>query len=112
HLVNAFDSVTWTGAVRDRPNACPSEVVGIDRWLRVPAYRIPRRVRGVSDIMVATTCIVLVAASRIRGDRCTVILLSPVMIGSVRLVQTWGLLRVRVIARYPSPADASRPRGR
>lgn len=103
--------MTWTGAVRDRPSVRLPEVVGIDRWLRVPAYRIPRRVRGVCDLVVVAISIFLVASARLRGDRCTVLLLSPAMVGSVCLVRALDRMKVRVVARYPSPADALRPRG-
>ena len=112
HLEGHFKSIGWIGAVRDQPPAGRLHVEGVDRWTRVPAWRLTRAFRGGADYVVVVLALARVLGLLVRRQAVVVLLLSPAMFGSVWFARAMSVLRVRIVARYPAPGDAMRNRGR
>ena len=101
-------SVCWVGAVRDRPSATTPVARRVGRKMAVPAWRLPRRVRGLADyvaVMLALGTIMLW-----RPD--SLLLLSPTMKGGRALVAAAAARSVTVVARYPTAGDLGTVGGR
>lgn len=79
------------------------------RTRTVPAYRLPRAIRGVADywlVAVALTC-GLVLRLRTR-EVCSLFLLSPGMRAAGVLITVWGRWIGAVTLRFPGAGDAAR----
>lgn len=112
HLAQLLGPVLWIGAVRDEPSGRRPPAAGFRR-LAVSAHRLPRRLRGLADLLVVAlaTCVLVVHRFR-RRPAGALLLLSPTMVGGASLVRVAGRLGWRTSARFPSQGDQSHRRGR
>ena len=109
-LVPTLRDVTWLGAVRDRPlEASPDAGRAVGRWA-VPAFRIPRRVRGAADLLVVSIASFVLLVRR--PNRDVLWLLSPTMVGAAALVRLARWRRWGVVVRYPTAGDLQHAGGR
>lgn len=103
--------VFWIGGVRDREGADRADLE-IDRCVRIPAYALPRRIRGVADLVIVAVSAAMIVASTVTGRRGTLLLLSPTMLLGRCVVGLASHLRWRVIVRYPTSGDLTTARGK
>lgn len=108
-LIGERAHVTAVGAVRERPHG-PTGWPGTST-VAIPAYRVPRRVRGGLDIVVVLTVLLVGAAERVRRRSApTLLVLSPTMVGVGWLCSHWARWLGGVVVRFPTAGDAARSR--
>lgn len=105
--------MAWVGAVRSSARRSEDRADSrLDCTVRVPAHRLPRRIRGLSDVVVVITALLVLLWVRARHRRtATMLLLSPTMFGSRVLVHIARILGSAVVARFATAGDLSTRRG-
>lgn len=109
-LSQHYASLAWIGSTKDRPIRRARTPLPGCRLIRFPAHRIPRRVRGLSDVVVVVTASLWLATLRLRGRRGTLLVLSPTMLLSPVLARVASALDWRVAVRFPSRGDQAHRR--
>ena len=106
-LIGTFHDVEAFGALR-QSSTSPGGWPGV-RSSCVPAYRIPRLIRGFSDYVVTGRAGIRGLALRAGGrPPCTLLVLSPGMRGAVPLVRVWDRWIGPVVLRVPGPGSHTR----
>lgn len=100
-------TVVAIGAVREPPTSSMGWEGATN--LMLPAYRIPRRVRGVADLLILPlTALAGVVMRIVLRRRCALLVLSPGMPRWTWLVRFWARWIGGVVARFPTSGDAAR----